>query len=98
MPFTSVVTELDIAVILEKAKVAVSDGPLGTLAGVQFAAVFQSPLTGSEIQVALLAWIVCGKTKMNAGKSRATYAEWSRRARTPGEDVLGCFMVCSLAE
>jgi hypothetical protein len=40
-------------VIVEMLKVAVSKGPLGTVAGVQLAAVFQSPLTGFALQVAL---------------------------------------------
>jgi hypothetical protein len=38
---------------VEVAKVATSPGPLGTVAGIQFAAVFQSPLTGLALQVAL---------------------------------------------
>ena len=41
------------AVVFERPKVAVSLGPLGTVAGVQFAAVFQSLLIGLALQVAL---------------------------------------------
>ena len=41
--------------ILESAKVATSLGPLGTVAGVQLAAVFQSLLIGFRFQVALSA-------------------------------------------
>lgn len=38
-----------------------SDGPLGTVAGVQFVAVFQPPVAGLEFQVALPAL----KSRMN---------------------------------
>jgi hypothetical protein len=50
---TCVAFVIEIAVVLELAKVAMSFGPFGTVAGVQFAAVFQSPLTGFALQVAL---------------------------------------------
>src|SRR2546430_2869730 len=53
MAFTSVLAETEMAVVFETAKVAVSDAPFVTLAGVQFAAVFQSPLTGLRFHVAL---------------------------------------------
>ena len=55
IPFTSTLLETDTAVLLELAKVAVSEEPFGTVAGVQFAAVFQSPLVGFAFQVALSA-------------------------------------------
>lgn len=44
MLLTSVLSELETPVILEDANVAVSAGPLGTVWGVQFGAVFQSLL------------------------------------------------------
>ena len=44
MLFTSVLVESETSVVLETSKVAVSDGPFGTVAGVQLAAVFQLPL------------------------------------------------------
>ena len=50
---TSVGSVGAMAVICEVASVAVSAGPFGTIAGVQFAAVFQSPLVGFRFQVAL---------------------------------------------
>jgi hypothetical protein len=45
-------------VVLELPKVATSVGPLGTVAGVQFVAVLQSPLVGLRFQVALPARLV----------------------------------------
>jgi hypothetical protein len=53
MPFTSVKAEMETPVLLEEANVAVSVGPLGTVAGVQLPAVFQSPVVGLAFQVAL---------------------------------------------
>src|SRR5262245_29323618 len=53
IPLTSVEDESDRAAALERPKVAVSDGPFGTVCGVQLAAVFQSPLVGLRFQVAL---------------------------------------------
>jgi hypothetical protein len=50
---TWIAPESEMLVILEVLKVAVSEGPLGTVFGVQFAAVFQSPLTGFRFHVAL---------------------------------------------
>lgn len=47
--------EMEISVRLETAKVALSKELLGTVAGVQLAAVFQSPLLGLRFQVALAA-------------------------------------------
>jgi hypothetical protein len=53
-------------------KVAMSSGPLGTVAGVQLAAVFQSPLAGLRFQVALPAWAgTFGISTSNPHKSRA---------------------------
>ena len=46
MLLTSVFAEIETAVVFERANVAVSDDPLGTVAGVQFVAVFQSPEPG----------------------------------------------------
>src|SRR5689334_10954384 len=50
---SSVVAEKLTSFTLEAPKVATSLGPLGTVAGVQFVAVFQSPLVGLRFQVAL---------------------------------------------
>ena len=57
------------AVVLDKSKKAVSDGPLGTVVGVQFIAVFQSPEPGLRPHIALpasLAWMQ--SIKINAPK------------------------------
>src|SRR5437762_7837906 len=48
MPFTSMLAERKTLVVLEVANVAVSDGPLGMVGGVQFAAWFQSPVAGLD--------------------------------------------------
>jgi hypothetical protein len=53
IPAISIRPKSETPVILEVLKVAISVGPFGTVSGVQLAAVFQSPLTGFELQVAL---------------------------------------------
>jgi len=53
MPFTSVLAESETPVVFDTSNVAVSDDPFGTVDGVQFAAVFQSPLMGLRFHVAL---------------------------------------------
>ena len=53
IPLTSVGPEMEMPVVLETANWAVSAGPFGTVAGVQLAAVFQSPLAGLRFHVAL---------------------------------------------
>jgi hypothetical protein len=50
------VAEIETEMTCERPKVAISEGPLGTVAGVQLAAVFQTLLTGSRFHVALPAW------------------------------------------
>src|SRR5215471_13800160 len=45
--------ESDTSAVMETPNVAVSVGPLGTVAGTQLVAVFQSPLMGLALQVAL---------------------------------------------
>ena len=62
----------DTFVAFEAAKVAMSLGPLGTVAGVQFAAVLQSPVLGLTFQVALPAneWTaIMHENMQTAGKS-----------------------------
>src|SRR6266480_937490 len=56
--FTFVSSESDTAVILDCAKVAMSDGPLGIVGGDQFAAWFQSPVAGLVFHVALSAKVL----------------------------------------
>ena len=58
IPLTSVFAEIETFVVLERAKVAVSADPFGTVMGVQFVAVFQSPEPGLRSQVALPAKIL----------------------------------------
>jgi len=53
--FTVVSDVTEMSVIFETSKVAVS---VGTMAGVQFSAVFQSLFTGFKFHVALSAWSV----------------------------------------
>jgi len=53
MAATSVLAETDTAVVLERLNVAVSPDPLGTVGGVQFVAVFQSPEPGLRSHAAL---------------------------------------------
>ena len=55
MLFTSIDAVIETSVVLETPNVATSFGPLGTVAGVQLAAVFQSLLIGFRFQVALSA-------------------------------------------
>ena len=59
----SITPDCEMAVMFETAKVAVSDGSLGTVLGVQFVAVFQSPVVGLRFQVALPALAACTRNK-----------------------------------
>ena len=45
--------EIETSTTLDTSKVAISEGPFGTVAGVQLADVFQSPSVGFKFQVAL---------------------------------------------
>src|SRR5690349_16417851 len=65
IPLTSVKLKIccEILVVLETPNVATSAGPSGTVAGVQFAAVFQSPLVGFKFQAALPAWTLAARTR-----------------------------------
>ena len=56
IPSTVVFAEIEMAVVFETANVAVSADPLGTVAGVQFVAVFQSPEPWLRCHIALPAW------------------------------------------
>ena len=61
------------AVVFERANVAVSADPLGTVAGFQFVLVFQSPERGLPFHVALPAWLVWMQSfKINALKIAVT--------------------------
>src|ERR1051326_7365606 len=85
MLFTSIDEGIETFTVLETPKVATSFGPFGTVAGVQFAAVFQSPLTGLLLQVALPAkqWPAIKHEKMTGkslfiARSQQNWAELSR--------------------
>lgn len=78
MLLSSTAAEKERPVMLERANVAISVGPLGTVAGVQFAAVPQSPVTGSRFQVALPARTVVRETRRQQQKE-------PKRAAAPGE-------------
>jgi len=71
IPFTSVSAAKNTLLILENANVAVSAAPLGTVAGVQFAAVFHVPEPGFAFQVALPAKAAV------AAKNMSTPTPWS---------------------
>jgi len=65
IPSTIVFAEIEMAVVFETANVAVSADPSGTVAGVQFVAVFQSPEVGLRSQVASPAKVVLGPESSN---------------------------------
>src|SRR5262249_18047961 len=81
----SVPAEQDTSVVFEAPNVAVSEGPFGTVAGVQLAAVFQSLLPGLRIQLALPAWSV-----VIAVSSKAPLQ--SRARRNNGRALVGVFI------
>jgi hypothetical protein len=58
MVLTSTSAESETSTMLEAPNVAISVAPFGTVAGVQLAAVFQSPVVGLRFQVALSAKVV----------------------------------------
>ena len=73
MPLTSVFAEMDTLVVFERANVAVSTDPLGTVVGVQFVPVFHSPELELRSHVALPAWLGwMQSTKINALKIAVT--------------------------
>ena len=50
IPFRVTLDESETSAVLEAPKVAISERPFGTVAGIQLAAVFQSPLVGLRVQ------------------------------------------------
>jgi hypothetical protein len=79
MPFTSVLAERETPVVFETANVAVSGWPLGTVGGVQFAAVFQSPEVGFAFHVALPAKVLLVIESRSRNISTATNNNGNRR-------------------
>jgi len=67
--------------MFEEANVAVSPVPLGTVAGFQFVAVFQSPVAGLAFHVALPAKLLLAAEKRSvstAAPERRIRARWRR--------------------
>ena len=78
MLFTCIRLERERPVMLDVANVAVSVGELGTVAGIQLAAVFQSPVPGAAFHVALPA-----KLMLAAGSRNSSTTGITARARAP---------------
>ena len=92
--------ERNSAVVFELLNVAMSAASLGTVSGVQFAAVFQSLLVGSNFHVALLAWIYVWRgADMGMSALDMTiltlfrvYASESSKATPYSFYIIGCFI------
>ncbi len=94
MPFASVLAEKETPVVFEVRKVATSAAPLGTVVGAQVVAVFQSPLTGLSLHVALPAWLLCPlSNKTITARSPAVNVALKKRVSAPDLDVAGCFFM-----
>ena len=81
MPFTSVLAERETPVVLDKANVAVSDGPLGGPPAVQLIAVFQSPELGFFFQVALPAKVLLAVESRSSNIAAVRNNNGNRRCR-----------------
>jgi len=77
MLFSCIWLERDTPVMLDVTNVAISVGELGMVAGIQLAAVFQSPVAGAAFHVALPAKLVLPATSTN---NRTTGMTMRRRA------------------
>ena len=82
-PLTSVVSEMETAVVFEEPNVAVSVDELGTVASVQLEAVFQSLETGLGSQVALPAKLLLAAES----KSVRTATAVRRKVHPPERSV-----------
>ena len=74
--FTSVLAEREMSVQFEMANVAVLAAPLGTVGGIQFGTLFQSPLLGLGLHVALpplRVWMPSIKMKFRANSFRTFF-------------------------
>src|SRR6266699_3860834 len=78
MPSNCTNARIETSVTPEEANVAVSEGPFGTVAGVQLVAVVQSPLVGLRLHVALAA--------------QTAFSAPSASVRTIAQDRMGVFM------
>ena len=72
MPLISIPFKMETPVVLETSNVAVSAGELGTVAGVQLAAVFHLPLPGFRFHVALPAKAVLAAAEMRSNSAVTT--------------------------
>ncbi len=85
MPLTSVSAEMETLLVLEDANVAVSEGPLGMVGGVQFAAWFQSPVAGFIFHVALPAKVLLAvESRSNSIATVTNNSGNCRRGRREG--------------
>src|SRR5437660_477282 len=84
MALTSVFAEIETLVVFDRSNVAISAGPLGTVSGVQFVAVFQSPLVGLRFHVALPAKAVLAAESRNGTKTTANRNTRAPRRRGEG--------------
>ena len=79
MPLTSVSAEMETLLVLEDANVAVSEGPLGMVGGVQFAAWFQSLVAGLVFHVALLTKVLPAVESRSSNVATVTNNNGNRR-------------------
>jgi len=79
MLLTSVSAEMKTPVVWEKPNVAVSDGPLGMVGGIQFAAVFQSLVVGLAFHVALSAKLLLAVESRSSNIATVTNNNGNRR-------------------
>ncbi len=93
-PFT-VTAEREMPVVLERANVAVSAGSLGTAAGVQLLAVFQSPEPGLVFHVVLPPKVVL-RVESRSSSMAAITAVGSKRDDAAPRNVIafGLFIGC----
>jgi hypothetical protein len=72
----------------------VSDGPLGTVTGVQLVAVFQSPVAGLGLHVALAAWLGwLASSKSKTGRSAALQVGLIRRESAPELEIVSVVFI-----
>ena len=93
MLFTCIRLERERPVMLDVANVAVSVGELGTVAGIQLAAVFQSPVPGAAFHVALPAKLMLAAANRNNSTVGITtnhllLRRFGARAIVPGGKVM----------
>jgi hypothetical protein len=94
MLLTVVLAETETSLTFERRNVATSAGPLGTVFGIQFAAVFQSLLMGLTCQVALPAWLVAGTRAIKIAKRPGLGIQLSPGSNRANRDkTIGFFII-----